>query len=679
MAGVPVSLMFGQNLNVQATTATVCTSAPATIWVVDSGNNRILEFTAPFTSGMSATLVIGQPDFVSSRSGTTASSLNSPNAIAFDSSGNLWVADTGNSRILRFSPPFTSGMSASLVLGQLDFTHGSTNQGNDGSYGGGSWGGWGGGGHHGGDEDGRDTRNPTAKSEAWPMSIAFDPAGNLWVADNANSRILMYASPFSTAESASLVLGQADFTHGHQNGGYSSAHDNNQNSPATILFDSSGNLWVSDSGNNRVLEYVPPFSNGMKASIAIGQSSLFRNTATTTQMGLAYPNGMAFDASGNLWVSDQGNNRILEFLPPFSTGMPANLVIGQSSSFTTGSPEHNQDRTSAPGALGFDSSGTLWTADYSNNRVLAYAPPLWGGSITSTVIGQPTNFEDNTVRTTQNGLNGPIGLALTGPGTVCTSASVQDSGTVTGATSTTLVDSTKSWTVNLWINYVITIVGGTGVGQTSIVASNTGNTLTVTTAWTTTPDTTSKYTLTYPVCSSLGGLRYTLVWLKQIDPVGQSTIFITSAPQDSFLSHAFVALSSAPSIYVVRLTDGTVLYHSQSYNVRGSQYGIIPNQQFTLSGVGIPVAVVGNSYNIAWLTTSGASPTPAWLHVAQVPVNQAMAGTATYQAISLSNLVDPKSGLTASLNPVSLLYTPDGSWIILGATSGYVAAFSRGC
>jgi hypothetical protein len=170
-----------------------------------------------------------------------------------------------------------------------------------------------------------------------------------------------------------------------------------------------------------------------------------------------------------------------------------------------------------------------------------------------------------------------------------------------------------------------------------------------------------------------------LAWVKQIDPTARGTILITNVPSDAYLSHAFVALSSTPTIFVVKLSDGSVLYRSQSFNVRGSQYGIIPSQQFTLSGAGVPVTFIGNSYNIAWVTTSGAYPTPVWLHIAQVPVNQATPGSATYQAISLTNLVDPSTRLLATLNPVSIQFTPDGSWGVVGATNGFVAAFQRGC
>lgn len=68
-------------------------------------------------------------------------------------------------------------------------------------------------------------------------------------------------------------------------------------------------------------------------------------------------------------------------------------------------------------------------------------------------------------------------------------------GTATAGTSTTLTNSAKNWTVNQWTNSQIRITAGTGAGQIRTVASNTATAITVSTAWTTTPDTTSQYSI----------------------------------------------------------------------------------------------------------------------------------------------------------------------------------------
>jgi hypothetical protein len=73
---------------------------------------------------------------------------------------------------------------------------------------------------------------------------------------------------------------------------------------------------------------------------------------------------------------------------------------------------------------------------------------------------------------------------------------VEDSGTVTSATATTLVDNTKSWTEDEHINYAVYIYSGTGKGQIREITDNDDTSLTVAT-WDTNPDTTSKYCVTY--------------------------------------------------------------------------------------------------------------------------------------------------------------------------------------
>jgi hypothetical protein len=82
------------------------------------------------------------------------------------------------------------------------------------------------------------------------------------------------------------------------------------------------------------LEFVPPFANGMSASLVLGQADFTTSTRATTQSGLSGPEGITFDGGGNLWVADGGNGRTLEFTPPFSSGQNASLVLGVAN-FTT--------------------------------------------------------------------------------------------------------------------------------------------------------------------------------------------------------------------------------------------------------------------------------------------------------------------------------------------------------
>ena len=114
------------------------------------------------------------------------------------------------------------------------------------------------------------------------------------------------------------VLGQANFT--------TAVEATTQNGlfyPHSVFIDSSGNAWVVDRNNSRVLMYSPPFSNGMNASLVLGQANFTTAVKATTQNGLIYPDSVFIDSSGNAWVVDTYNNRVLMYSPPFSNGMNA--------------------------------------------------------------------------------------------------------------------------------------------------------------------------------------------------------------------------------------------------------------------------------------------------------------------------------------------------------------------
>ena len=148
--------------------------------------------------------------------------------------------------------------------------------------------------------------------------------GPMVVTDSLNDRVLIFNPPFTTEENASIVLGQSSFTT-YATGTTAST----LSAPTNATVDSSGNLWVTDFGNSRILEYTAPFSNGMSASVVIGQANFTDGGTSATASTMNSPAGSTFDSSGHLWVSDYDNNRVLRFTPPFSNGMSADLVLGQ--------------------------------------------------------------------------------------------------------------------------------------------------------------------------------------------------------------------------------------------------------------------------------------------------------------------------------------------------------------
>jgi sugar lactone lactonase YvrE len=347
-------------------------------WVTDWYNNRVLEFTYPFSTGEAASIVLGQASFTTggSASPPTASSMYRPIALIFDSAGDLWVADSLNNRILEFVPgtlpcsagQFCTGMPASLVLGQSTFTSN--------SYG------------------------TTSTTMYYPYGLTFDSSGNLWVAEFDNNRVTEFTHPFSTGEAASLVLGQSTFT---ASGFTPSATGIDE--PVGIAFDHSGNLWVSQLAAYRVTEFVPgtspctsgQFCNDMPASHVIGQGSFTSVTSATNSTNFNAPAGLAFDSSGNLWVSDDYNNRVLEFVQGsgFTNHEAASVVLGQSG-FTSAGNGHTSTSMYEPWGITFDSSGNLWVGDYENNRVLEFQGSSSTTTTSSTTSSSTTSVSSST-------------------------------------------------------------------------------------------------------------------------------------------------------------------------------------------------------------------------------------------------------------------------------------------
>jgi NHL repeat len=184
----------------------------------------------------------------------------------------------------------------------------------------------------------------------FPAGIALDNGSSpahLYVADQNNNRVLAWndAESFVNGAAADLVIGQPDFvtvvppvTGGRQVCAAASSAD--LCFPRGVAVDSHSNLYVADTSNNRVLIYSKPFINGTVADRVLGQNGSFTsngcNRHLITAQSLCGPVRVALDASDRLYVSDFGNNRVLEYEAPLGGGNTANLVFGQAGSFTTG-------------------------------------------------------------------------------------------------------------------------------------------------------------------------------------------------------------------------------------------------------------------------------------------------------------------------------------------------------
>lgn len=361
----------------------------------------------PQAGDTTADSVMGQAGFTSNDGAfmpPAADTMFHPAGITVDrNSGRVFVADSENARVLSWpgSAALNDGQPADLVIGQPDFE---TVEYSLPDYGG---------------------AGVTAQSLDYPAGLAVDSSGNLYVADAAANRVLIYRPPFSNGMAAAMVIGQPDFSSSDIP---ATPAADNLNNPLGVAIDSSGNLYVADAEHHRVLQYDMPLSSGNAvADRVFGQLGSFTtgisNTGGISAGSLYWPFGVAVDGPGNLYIADQENHRVLAYKTPLSGGdTTADRVFGQGGSFTTNTINRgglSADSLYWPAGLAVDAAGSLYVADEGNHRILRYDDPLTGDTTADRVFGQLGSFTTN--QPNKNGLNAgslawPLGVAVDGLG-----------------------------------------------------------------------------------------------------------------------------------------------------------------------------------------------------------------------------------------------------------------------
>lgn len=329
------------------------------VWVADSGHHRVLGYNdmISIASGAAADKVLGQSGFSGRTSGSVAGRLFSPGGLAVDASLRLWVCDAGNQRLVwhNDAPAKINGADADGVLGADSLA-----------------------------VDPAHTLNPGG--------LAVDPAtGKLFVSDIYRHRVLRYADHRTMAAGAApeAVLGQANFTDGDP-----SLAAQGMNTPHGLWVDNAGRLWVADTGNHRVLRFDQAATrpSGAAADQLLGQPAYGEGQPARTAAGMNTPAGVVVDATGRLWVSDALNHRVLRFdnAAAKPSGAAANAVLGQADFTSDRSATVAVNSMNKPIGLHLESNGRLWVVDSGNSRVLRFdgAAQKNSGAAANGVLGQ---------------------------------------------------------------------------------------------------------------------------------------------------------------------------------------------------------------------------------------------------------------------------------------------------
>jgi len=302
--------------------AAIVTDANGNFFVADSQNHAIRKIT---TNGVVTTFA-GQFGVSGSLNGTgTNAQFNTPSGLAFDTSGNLFVADTGNGTIRKITS--AGGVSTFAgIAGSSGFA--------DGMVG-------------------------SAQFNS-PLGIAVATNGGVFVADSGNHCIRRISgSVVSTFAGSPQIWGSADGT----------GTNAQFNGPVGLAFDTRGNLFVSDANNDTIRKIT---ANGIVTTFA-GAAGLDGSAdGSVTAARFRSPAELVFDQKGNLFVADSLNQVIREI----TTNGVVSTVSGATGISGSNDGTNGIGRFYNPYGLAIDADGALFMTDTYNELVRAVLVPF---------------------------------------------------------------------------------------------------------------------------------------------------------------------------------------------------------------------------------------------------------------------------------------------------------------
>ena len=293
------------------------------IYVADASHHRIRKITR---SGVITTIAgtgSGAGGFTGDGGPATATKLNSPACIALDTFGNVYISDMGNHRIRKID---TSGIISTIAGTGTPVFSG-------------------------------DGGPATAAQIGYPFGLAFDAAGNLFVAASYNNRI----RKITPSGIISTVAGTGAASYSGDGGPATSA---TFNQPINVAIDASGNLLIADYLNNRIRRVTP--SGIISTIVGTGVSGFSGDGGPATAAKIWNAFGIAFDIYGNMYLSDAGNNRIRKV---DASGVITSIAGTGTSGYAGDGGAATAARFNVPFGICIDSSINIYIADRGNDRV----------------------------------------------------------------------------------------------------------------------------------------------------------------------------------------------------------------------------------------------------------------------------------------------------------------------
>ncbi|MBO9541711.1 SBBP repeat-containing protein [bacterium] len=320
------------------------------VYIADSNGSHRIRLVN--TSGIISTIAgNGSPGYSGDGGAATSARINYAGGVAIDSTGNVYIADTDSCRIRKVTK----------ATGVITTLAGITTS----SFSG-------------------DAGTALTAQLASPQGVAVDSSNNVYIADTSNHRVRMVNTSGTITTYAGGVYNANYVTTSGYAGDGGAASAAQLSSPQGITLDGSGNVYIADSGNHRI-RMVTKATGIMTTVAGDGNAAYTGDGLAATATSLKSPRGIAVDSSGNIYIADTGNHRIRKVTK--STGKISTLAGTGGAGYSGDDGPAVSAQLNNPYDVAVDAAGNVFIADTSNSRIRKVTP---GGTIT-TVAGGGTS------------------------------------------------------------------------------------------------------------------------------------------------------------------------------------------------------------------------------------------------------------------------------------------------